>query len=99
HEPQRIEARLREPRGPVRRGIRGGHALRTALPGGDGMEAVSPDIVVIETLGSHGRLHARDRVALTPEKQQVTIGRSALADVVLDDQYAAPLHASIEVAP
>jgi hypothetical protein len=63
------------------------------------MEAVTPDIVVVETLGSHGRLHARDRVPLTPERQQVTIGRSPLADVVLDDPYIAPLHASIEVAP
>jgi hypothetical protein len=62
------------------------------------MEAVRPEIVVVETLGSQGRLHARDRVPLTPEKPRLTIGRSPAADVILDDPYAAPLHASVEVA-
>jgi hypothetical protein len=63
------------------------------------METVKSEIVVVETLGSHGRVQVRDRVALTAEKRHVTIGRSAEADVILDDAYAAALHASVEVAP
>lgn len=63
------------------------------------METVKPEIVVVETLDSHGRVQARDRIALTAEKHHVTIGRSAEADVILDDAYAAALHASLQVAP
>lgn len=63
------------------------------------METMRPEIVVVETLGSHGRVQARDRVALTAEKPHVTIGRSAEADVILDDPYVAALHASVEVTP
>lgn len=63
------------------------------------MEPVTPDFVIVETLGSHGRVQARDRVPLTAEKRHVTIGRSPRADVILDDAYAAAFHAVIEVAP
>jgi hypothetical protein len=63
------------------------------------MEAVKPEVVVVETLGSHGRVQARDRIVLTGEKRHVTIGRGAEADVIVDDAYAAALHAAIEVAP
>lgn len=57
------------------------------------------DAILVETLGSHGRVHARDRVSFAADKRLVTIGRSAQADVILDDAYAAPLHASIELTP
>ena len=63
------------------------------------MEAVKPRLVIVETLGALGRVQARDRIVLTPEKTRVTIGRSAEADVILDDPYAAALHACIEAAP
>jgi hypothetical protein len=63
------------------------------------MESVTPEFVIVETLGSHGRVQTRDRVPLTAEKRHVTIGRSARADVILDDAYAAALHAAVEVAP
>jgi hypothetical protein len=63
------------------------------------METVKPELIVVETLGSHERVQARDRIALTAEKRHVTIGRSAEADVILDDAYAAALHASVEAAP
>lgn len=63
------------------------------------MESVTSEFVIVETLGSHGRVQTRDRVPLTAEKRHVTIGRSPRADVMLDDAYAAALHAAIEVAP
>jgi hypothetical protein len=61
------------------------------------MESLTPEFVVVETLGSHGRVQARDRVGLTAGKRHITIGRSTEADVMLDDAYAAPLHVSVEV--
>jgi len=63
------------------------------------MESVTPEIVIVETLGSHGRVQTRDRVPLTAQKRHVTIGRSPQADVILDDAYAAALHVSVEVTP
>jgi len=63
------------------------------------MESVTPEIVVVETLGSHGRVQTRDRVPLTADKRHVTIGRGPQADVVLDDPYAAALHVAVEVTP
>ena len=32
------------------------------------MEAVKPRLVIVETLGALGRVQARDRIVLTPEK-------------------------------
>jgi len=63
------------------------------------MESVTPEIVIVETLGSHGRVQTRDRVTLTEGKRHVTIGRSPRADVILDDAYAAVLHVAVEVTP
>ena len=63
------------------------------------MESVTPEFVIVETLGSHGRVQTRNRVPLTAHKRDVTIGRSPQADVVLDDAYAAALHVSVEVTP
>ena len=63
------------------------------------MEPVTPEFIIVETLGSHGRVQSRDRVPLTAEKRHLTIGRSPQADVILDDAYAAALHATVEVTP
>lgn len=63
------------------------------------MESVTPELLIVETLGSHGRVQTRDRVPLTAHKRHVTIGRSPQADVILDDAYAAALHVSVEVTP
>jgi pSer/pThr/pTyr-binding forkhead associated (FHA) protein len=57
------------------------------------------DNVVVETLDSHGRVAARERIALGTEGGSFTIGRSAAAQVIIDDAHAAPLHARVEVAP
>ena len=56
------------------------------------------DSVVVETLDSHGRVSARERIALTESKRGFTIGRGANAEVMVDDAHAAPLHAMVEVA-
>ena len=62
------------------------------------MEAVTqPGIVVVEVLDHHGRVQHRERVALTAERRRFTAGRSAVADVMLDDAYCAPLHAGFEI--
>lgn len=58
---------------------------------------MSVDTVLIEILGSHGRVQTRERVALSGEQRTFTIGRSVSADVTLDDAHAAALHASVEI--
>ncbi len=60
---------------------------------------MSIETVLIEILGSHGRVQTRERIALTGEKRTFTIGRGVHADVTLDDAYAAATHVSIEVTP
>ena len=56
-----------------------------------------PETVVVEVLDQHGRVRQRERIALTPNRRRFTAGRSAEADVMLDDIYAAALHAAFEV--
>ncbi len=63
------------------------------------METVTAETVLIEILGSHGRVQTHTRVVLTSDTRTFTIGRAAHADVTLDDAYTAALHASIEVTP
>ncbi|MFN0300946.1 MAG: FHA domain-containing protein [Burkholderiales bacterium] len=58
---------------------------------------MSADSVVVEVLGGHDRVRARTRVALSEVKRTFTVGRGALADVILDDDFVAILHARIEV--
>lgn len=41
----------------------------------------------------------RERVMLTDQKRTLTIGRSVNADVMVDDEHVAPLHASLEITP
>src|SRR5262245_50072860 len=61
------------------------------------MEAVTA--VIVEVLDGHGRVHARERLSLTADRRTFTVGRSAAADVILDDPFVAGLHAAIEVTP
>ncbi len=56
-----------------------------------------PQIIVVEVLDHHGRVQQRHRVALTSERRRFTAGRSAAADVMLDDAYCAPLHAGFDI--
>ena len=60
---------------------------------------MSAEMVLIEILGAHDRVQARERVTLTGEQRSFTIGRSVTADVTLDDAHAAALHASVDIAP
>ena len=53
--------------------------------------------ILIESLDAQGRVTARERFALTPDRHTFTIGRGVDADVIVDDAYAAALHAAIEV--
>jgi hypothetical protein len=55
------------------------------------------ETVVIEQLDGRARVVMRDRVRLRPETRTFTIGRSVNADVTLDDEHAAALHAEIEI--
>ena len=61
------------------------------------MDAMSADSVVVEVVGGHDRVRARTRVALSEAKRTFTIGRGALADVILDDDFVAILHVRIDV--
>lgn len=60
---------------------------------------MSAESVLIECLDSHGRVSRRERVAICADKRTFTIGRSMQADVILDDDQAAPLHAALEITP
>lgn len=62
-------------------------------------DAVTLEVAVIEVLDGHGRVQARERVSLTPERRTFTVGRGTAADVILDDPYVAPLHVALEVTP
>jgi pSer/pThr/pTyr-binding forkhead associated (FHA) protein len=56
-----------------------------------------PEYVLVDCLDSRGRVQLRQRVALPEGRRTFTIGRSVVADVTLDDEHSAPLHATIEV--
>ncbi len=60
---------------------------------------MSAETVLVEILGGHGRVQTRERIVLGSEQRAFTIGRSVEADFTLDDAYAAPLHARVEVLP
>jgi hypothetical protein len=55
--------------------------------------------VLVEILDSHGRVHLRERVALTDDRRTFTIGRAVDADITLDDAHAAAQHATVEITP
>lgn len=60
---------------------------------------MSAATVLIEICSVHGRVLARERITLTPDAHTFTIGRSAHADVTVDDAYVAATHASVEITP
>jgi hypothetical protein len=60
---------------------------------------MSAATVLIEICSVHGRVLARERITLTPDTHAFTIGRSAHADVTVDDPYVAATHASVEITP
>jgi hypothetical protein len=61
------------------------------------VESVSAEIVLIEILGSHDRVQARERITIDDARRTFTIGRSVNADITLDDAHVAALHASVEL--
>lgn len=60
---------------------------------------MSTETVLVEICSVHGRVLARERVALTGDVHAFTIGRAAHADVTVDDAHVAALHASVEITP
>lgn len=60
---------------------------------------MTAETVLVEVCGVQGKVLARDRVVLDAGRRAFTIGRGVNADVTIDDDYAAPLHASITVTP
>jgi hypothetical protein len=60
---------------------------------------MSAETILIEILGSHGRVQSRERITLSREQRTFTIGRSVQADVTLDDAHAAAMHATVEITP
>lgn len=62
-------------------------------------EPVVSEPVVVEVLDSHGRVHARERLSLCADRPSFTVGRSAAADVMLDDPFVAALHVTFDVTP
>lgn len=61
------------------------------------MEAMNVTRVVVEVLDAHGQPKFRHRFGMSEEHLHITLGRSALADVILDDAHAAVMHAAIDV--
>jgi len=53
--------------------------------------------VMIETFDRQGRPQGRQFLAFEGDTATFTIGRSILADVPLNDEHAAPLHASVSI--
>lgn len=60
---------------------------------------MSAKTVLVEICSVHGRVLARERVTLARDAHAFTIGRSAHADVTVDDAYVAAIHASVEITP
>jgi FHA domain len=57
----------------------------------------SSDYILIDCLDSRGRLQVRQRFELTSDRRTLTVGRSVAADVTVDDEHSAPLHARVGV--
>lgn len=60
---------------------------------------MSCDDVLVECVDGRGRVLYRERFRLTAERRRLTIGRALAADFVVDDEYAAALHAAVEITP
>lgn len=63
------------------------------------METLTAETVLVEVVGIHGRVQARERIVLAGDTRTFTIGRGAQADVTLDDAYVAAVHASVDITP
>ena len=61
---------------------------------------MSTETIIVEISGGHGsgRTVSRERLTLDANRRSFTIGRSVSADLTLDDEHVAALHASVEVA-
>lgn len=55
--------------------------------------------ILVEVLGPHDRVLARSRFAALDGDRVILVGRGAMADIVLDDDYAAVRHAEIRLTP
>lgn len=55
--------------------------------------------LLVECLDNHGRPTWRERLEFGEAGRTFTIGRSVGADITLDDEHAAPMHATVEIAP
>ncbi|NNE23767.1 MAG: FHA domain-containing protein [Rhizobiales bacterium] len=60
---------------------------------------MTADVVLIECFDEHHRVIVRERLELNNDSRTLTIGRSLHADVILDDEHAAEMHATIEITP
>jgi pSer/pThr/pTyr-binding forkhead associated (FHA) protein len=58
---------------------------------------VSTETVLVEILGQHGHVQLRERIVLRNGQRTFSIGRSMKADVTLDDDYVAAMHALVEI--
>ena len=56
-------------------------------------------LVEISGGGGYGRAVTRERLTLDAARRSFTIGRSLAADVIVDDEHVAALHANVEIAP
>jgi pSer/pThr/pTyr-binding forkhead associated (FHA) protein len=61
------------------------------------VDPVSAETVLVEILGNHGHVQLRERVTLQGEQRTFSIGRSMNADVTLNDEYVAAMHAVVEI--
>jgi pSer/pThr/pTyr-binding forkhead associated (FHA) protein len=59
------------------------------------VEAIATQSLIVEI--TTGQNRTRERIAMAEGQRGFTIGRSVSADVTLDDEYVAALHARIEV--
>lgn len=55
------------------------------------------NLLVVEVLDAHGRVVQRERLPVSAQRNRFTIGRSPVADVMLDDAHVAALHVAIDV--
>lgn len=65
----------------------------------DGLQNEAGETVMVECFDARGRQLFRDRFALANGSRKLTVGRSVRADVTLDDDYAAAVHALLEFTP
>jgi hypothetical protein len=67
------------------------------MSSGATLDARSALSVLVEHLDSRGRVTMRERLTLDSSQPELTIGRSVGADVTIDDEHAAALHAMVQV--